>query len=112
MSALKLVKRESEELMEWPLVLVACSHSYTDRSLKTLSLQILTYLHFRILAVVRPPRIIAAFSHAPMLSREHQPVGAVVLHRLTIVALPVFIAVLVVSHHARLRLAWVLDLGC
>lgn len=56
-------------------------------------------LHFRVFTVVRPPRVVAAFSHAPMFASEHQPVRAVVLDRLAVVALPVFVAVFVVGDH-------------
>lgn len=58
------------------------------------------YLDLRVLAVVRPPRVVAALSHASVLPSEHQAVRTVVLHRLAVVTLPVLVAVFVVADYA------------
>jgi len=57
------------------------------------------------LAVVRPPRVVAALGHSPVLARVHQPVRTVVQLRLPVHALPVPVAVRRVRHHFVLGLA-------
>lgn len=57
-------------------------------------------LNLRVLAVVGPPRVVTPLRHSSVLASEDQAVGAVVLDGLSIVTLPVFIAVLVISHYS------------
>lgn len=68
------------------------------------------YLDFRVFTIVGSPGIIAAVGDSSMFAREDQPVGAVVLLRLSIVALPVLVAVFVICDNSRLGLARVFDL--
>lgn len=67
---------------------------------------ILTYLNFRVLAIIGPPRVVATLSDSPMLPSEDQAVGAVVLGRLPVIACPVFVTVLIVPYDTTLGLAW------
>lgn len=59
-------------------------------------------------AVVRPPRVVAALGHASVLAGEHQTVRTVEELGSAVDALPVAVAVVYVAHHPRLRLAWIL----
>lgn len=57
-------------------------------------------LNLRVLAVVGPPRVVASLRHSSVFASEDQAVGTVVLDGLSIVTLPVFVAVLVISHYS------------